>query len=358
MKKWSLWAFAMGIVALSACNDVDDLYDPAKAMERKLAMYESAFVKEFGKIAPNQDWGFGSVETRAGKGFVMPEITEEEIEIVRKWFEDNPNPTDYITTLPWSDFYIQNVYKDENNGQRLKKVYWKSENEEWKNKEFNSGNKENEYTVVTDMQGEVSFACDDTGNGNNKYTENHVIVEIDGSYYIRFKVKEGKIDDEWVLKLSPAQYSNAQRVIAEDLGTTGDFDFNDVVFDVSSGEGRTIITVRAAGGMLPLYVDGKEVHELFSVEVTEMVNTVPGEKRLMPVVFSIDGELEANAVEITVNGDNAELYTLTAKQGSAPQKLCVGTDFEWTEETQNLNKKYPKFKDYVEKSEPKDWWKN
>lgn len=111
--------------------------------------------------------------------------------------------------------------------------------------------------------------------------------------------------------------------------------------------------------MLPLYVAGKEVHGLFGVEVTEMVNTVPGEKRLMPVVFSINGVLTANTVEIKVNDIAAkELYTLTADIGSAPQKLCVGTDFEWTEETQNIKEKYPKFKDYVEKSESKEWWKN
>lgn len=356
--KWNLWAFVIGVLALSACNDVDDLYDPAKAMERKLAMYESAFVKEFGNIAPNQDWGFGSVETRAGKGFVMPAVTEEEIEIVRKWFEDNPNPTDYITTLPWSDFYIQNVYKSKSNSKRLQKVCWKSENDSKWNEGFQSGHDNNQKDrVVTGMEGNVSFACGGTGNsGADKVTtDKHVIVEIDGSYYIRFKIE----DEVWVLKLSPAQYSNAQRVIAEDLGTTGDFDFNDVVFDVSSGEGRTIITVRAAGGMLPLSVAGQEVHGLFGVEVTEMVNTVSGEKRLMPVMFSINGEFDANEVEIKVNGnDEAKLYTLTAAQGSAPQKLCVGTDFEWTEETQNLKEKYPKFEDYVSNPSLKDWWKN
>lgn len=275
---------------------------------------------------------------------------------MRKWFEDNPDPTDYITTLPWSDFYIQNVYKDENNSHRLKKVYWKSEKDSKWDKGLESGkNDDKKDEVVTGMEGTVSFACGKNGEGNPEYTDSHVIVEIDGSYYIRFKVK----DEEWILKLSPAQYLGAQRVIAEDLGTTGDFDFNDVVFDVSSGNNRTIITVRAAGGMLPLFVAGKEVHGLFGVEVTEMVNTVLGEKRLMPVVFSIYGELEANEVEITVNDIAAkELYTLTAKQGSAPQKLCVGTDFEWTEETHNIKEKYPKFKDYVEKLEPKEWWKN
>lgn len=344
----------MGILALSACNDAEDLYDPAKAMERKLAAYESAFVKEFGKIAPNQDWGFGSVETRANQDFVMPEITEEEIKTVKEWFDKNPDLTDYITTIPWSDFYIQNVYKTENKAQRLKKVFWKSEDDSKWDKGFESGKDNNKKDeIVTGMKGNVSFACGKNGEGNPEYTNSHVIVEIDGSYYIRFK--DG--DDEWVLKLSPAQYSNAQRVIAEDLGTTGDFDFNDVVFDVSSGNNKTIITVRAAGGMLPLSVAGKEVHALFGVEVTEMVNTVPGEKRLMPVVFSIDGELEASAVEVKVNGNDAE-YTLTAAQGSAPQKLCVGTDFEWTKETQNIKEKYPNFEDYVSNPSLKEWWKN
>lgn len=356
MKKWNFLAFAIGVVALSACSDADNLYDPDKAMERKLAMYEAAFAKEFGKIAPNQDWGFGSVETRADKDFVMPAVTEEEKEAVMEWFEKNPAPADYAMTLPWSDFYVQNVYKTENKGQRLKKIYWKSENDSGWDKGLESGKNDNKKDeVVTGMQGEVFFGCDDTGNGKNVMTGNHVIVEINGSYYIRFKVG----DEEWILKLSPAQYPGVQRVIAEDLGTTGDFDFNDVVFDVSSGNNRTIITVRAAGGTLPLTVAGREVHELFGVGVTEMVNTIPDKKRLMPIVFSIDEELTANAVEITVNGYNAEeVYTLTADMGSAPQKLCVDTDFEWMEETKSLKEKYPNFEGYVSNPSLNKWWKN
>ena len=45
------------------------------------------------------------------------------------------------------------------------------------------------------------------------------------------------------------------------------FDFNDVVFDVATNGGATIITLQAAGGTLPLYIevggDSREVHGLF-----------------------------------------------------------------------------------------------
>ena len=68
------------------------------------------------------------------------------------------------------------------------------------------------------------------------------------------------------------------RVIAEDLSASeaGDFDFNDVVFDVVKAEGgKTTLKLICAGGVLPLRVRGAnmgvEVHGLFG-------ETTPNEK--------------------------------------------------------------------------------
>lgn len=68
-------------------------------------------------------------------------------------------------------------------------------------------------------------------------------------------------------------------VMAEDLSATSasDFDFNDVVFDVFYVDESTVtIKLLAAGGTLPLRInedDDWEVHKLFEVDETCMVNT-------------------------------------------------------------------------------------
>ena len=40
-----------------------DLFDPEKAVAKKEAQYASAFVRKYGKIAVNQDWGIGVTPT-------------------------------------------------------------------------------------------------------------------------------------------------------------------------------------------------------------------------------------------------------------------------------------------------------
>ena len=48
------------------------------------------------------------------------------------------------------------------------------------------------------------------------------------------------------------------------------------------------------------------------------------------------------AVNIKVEGQNAEVYTLKAEIGKAPQKIRVETRYEWTSERQDINDKYPR----------------
>lgn len=74
-------------------------------------------------------------------------------------------------------------------------------------------------------------------NGQNANQQ----VKLDGYY------------NDWIIKITPGIYKGAYRIIAEDLGDTDDFDFNDVVFDVVFRD-ATIITLQAAGGTMPLYI--------------------------------------------------------------------------------------------------------
>ena len=150
------------------------------------------------------------------------------------------------------------------------------------------------------------------------------------------------------------------RVIAEDLSVSDntDFDFNDVVFDVTFDypAGKTTITLLAAGGTLPLYVGGQEVHEMFGVSTKTMVNTGAGASK-DPVSFVLDGTFERNANNILVQVEKeGEPMTITAEKGRVASKIAVKPQYEWCKERQDIEAKYPNFGKYVKGDVGDDWW--
>ena len=111
--------------AFTSCSKDTDVYNPEQKTQDITLTYEQNFIKVFGKPASNQDWGFGTVKsgTRtadprgnewAKEGWnVPPEITIEQKNIVRQYFQQNPNP-DYKDPK-WTDFWIQQVYSGGSN---------------------------------------------------------------------------------------------------------------------------------------------------------------------------------------------------------------------------------------------------
>lgn len=149
------------------------------------------------------------------------------------------------------------------------------------------------------------------------------------------------------------------RVVAEDLTASAgnDFDFNDVVFDVELKDNNVVyVYVRAAGGTLPLYLgeedEAVEVHGLFGQDTGIMINTGGTTKgyancidNLAPKGISLRNPLAgqadatnvrqvAKAIKVVViknvNGTSTPCE-LKAEQGEATAKLCVGTDYQYTE---------------------------
>jgi hypothetical protein len=159
------------------------------------------------------------------------------------------------------------------------------------------------------------------------------------------------------------------RVIAEDLSASeaGDFDFNDVVFDVVKAEGgKTTLKLICAGGTLPLRVKGIEVHGLFG-ETTpnasgtyKMYNTGSG-PTVDPVTFEVDGEYttpeQINNIKIEVFKNNSWME-LKATRGEAACKILVDDTFTPVPERTNIANAYMKFTDYVQGTFQDDfWWK-
>ena len=147
------------------------------------------------------------------------------------------------------------------------------------------------------------------------------------------------------------------RIIAEDLSASesSDFDFNDVVFDVTFTSSTTaLVTLQAAGGTLPLTVAGVEVHDMFGVSTSTMVNTFAGNKSAYaPVSFEItgiDSSKRGRDIEILVlKGD--EWCPLEAHQGVPAAKIAVKPTFVWCDEYEAIESRYPLFRDWVQNRE-------
>ena len=158
-------------------------------------------------------------------------------------------------------------------------------------------------------------------------------------------------------------------MIAEDLSASyaGDFDFNDVVFDIVKTEGnRTTLKLICAGGTLPLRVMGIEVHGLFG-ETTpnasgtyQMYNTGAG-PTVDPVEFEINGvystpeQIKDILIQVYKNGTWMELR---ATAGEAACKILVDDTFVPVPERKNIANEHKRFTNYVQGQFVDDfWWK-
>ena len=278
----------MGVVVFSACGSDSDLFDPEKAAAKKEAQYASAFVQKYGEIAVDQDWGLGQHRQRvlltliAINGKILRKYPRVLRLQKKKWLRNGlkhiKNPQSI--GVDWTDFFVQHVSGSHSNMDFLVAA---------SDEHINNFNATEGAIMLMQNSGTSSFGYRVSLDGKMHY--NYTIQYIGGAYYVGFdfeatgqnpnqQVAADGYYSDWIVKISPAVYTNAYRIIAEDLGDSDDFDFNDVVFDVATNGGATIITLQAAGGTLPLYIevggDSREVHEIFSVSSTTMINTGAG----------------------------------------------------------------------------------
>jgi hypothetical protein len=167
-------------------------------------------------------------------------------------------------------------------------------------------------------------------------------------------------DDQYEVKTC-----RAKRYMIEDLGSIGDFDFNDVVVDV---EENAVIThevtyetgikktdkiisqvyeptkavIRAMGGTIDFELTigttswtksgaGFEAGTMYNTQGTIDYDKVLAE-------FEVnDWDPVANNVSITVNGQNGEVYTITfPKAGTAPMIIAVDPTQKWMPERESV----------------------
>jgi hypothetical protein len=165
----------------------------------------------------------------------------------------------------------------------------------------------------------------------------------------------------------------------EDLGSVGDFDFNDVVLRVSAPvDGQSTVEVLAAGGTLAVQVTyngenlGSEVHNAFGEKTSVMINTGAGAGATKkPVTIGyVNIAAGTNMAElpfgITVSGASSiQVVNSVENRGKAPLMIFVsgyptGTNagkWFWPREYVNITTAYGQFGEWgANVQSNKDWY--
>ena len=302
------------------------------------------FVKQYGTPDSEHTWGFQDVNlTRSADvnsnmwTWRPSDVTDNESQRVFDYLNNHNNPTSL--NIEWSNFFVQHIYSGHGN------MDWLYCGNEDHINNFNA-TKGSIMKMVNTSTSNFGYHNSLDSKLHNKY----VIVQIDGNYYVGFdfeatgqnpnqKESPDGFYTDWIVKISPA-YDKI--IIAEDLGAgESDCDYNDVVFGIDNN----VVTLLAAGGTLPLYIDGNEVHQKFDVPITTMVNTFDYNE-LPPVQFKINYNGNIKDIPIVVNRNNT-MYSIPYFKGEPSAKICVNHGFVWCKERVSIHKVYPLFNDYV-----------
>lgn len=424
--------FLMGFVALAFASCVSDKEVTVQTQEEK---YEAAFEALVGgKVNASVNWGFNDQKVATfdaeskytgmrtanvnGNQWadyieVPTALTTDQKAVVRNWFQTHPNYKGN-TTVNWSEFFVEQVYKGGTNPTEACPEAYTAKNgstgiigSEHMDKltvgfidehinNFNRGDNK-DWNGFTLMQNSTTNECfgyitsESSEQKDNKFilVPGDIIDEsVAGMFFVGFDFESTgenpnmQIDadgyySDWIVRICPGFYKNSQRIMVEDLIATNlsqldksDWDFNDAVFDVAfvSENGwdavrgnyedkYAIVTLWAAGGTKNLTIDGNEVHELFGQPVSKMINTNAnnGIDGLQPVIFRIKEPGTINAKDIVVKVDG---IVLDAPQGKAPQKVEVSNTTKWMKERVIITDGYADFATYATEGTPTDWYKN
>lgn len=160
----------------------------------------------------------------------------------------------------------------------------------------------------------------------------------------------------------------------EDLGGTYDYDFNDVVFEVShiAGVDHLHVTPIAAGGSLPAYVQftsggttttSEEFHSYFGVGSDAMVNTNSYDiLTTTDLNFSCPADWthtlkgESNGFSVIIKKSGEQAVTVSEPSaGAAPQMLILNSGWAYPKEQVRINVPYPGFQEWGQGYKTNGW---
>lgn len=421
LKKNVIFA-AITMFCAASCAEYDGEYTLEElTMVKNVKTFTKNFESRYGSIDPNHTWGFYEmtpVEQLATRtvhvnsnqwadpnyyGLDVPaDITPEERDYVKNWFKTNQSPEGLA--IHWADFFIQYVssYNEDHNcsDRNMDLLGYESLTGAWEHvNNFNTQTHAIQYVTNAGTENWTYRSSFDDKYHNNLYTIQYLSFDVNGHHYEGWYVgmdyegyvyegdgslRRGSVFadgyyDDWIVKVTPGlrkDKSKTSRIMCEDLGNTDDFDFNDVVFDVSyeteeiwwpehTKTTYAIIVLQAAGGTLPIYVGVNpsvkeneiyEAHKLLGASSSkEPINV--GEVKSAVAIYRIEVEsTNPNDIPIYVmSGSNAATNSISllpeSGRGSslAPQKICIpGTDTEWLLEMHQIENGYKNFDLWVQ----------
>lgn len=159
-------------------------------------------------------------------------------------------------------------------------------------------------------------------------------------------------------------------VAFEDLGSTGDYDFNDAVLGISHDKENNQITVTplAAGGTMhaEIFYNNEnlgEIHNLLGNDATNVPINVnnrgsEGTKKEISVGEDFSITKDWKNFSIQVNGKSGTVYQINPNKeaGDAPQAICMPAPWFWAKEGINIHDAYIQFGGWVTNQETNQKW--
>ena len=239
-------------------------------------------------------------------------------------------------------------------------------------------NEPSDKYVATFNYGTTTFLGfeDWKGDWNGDYDLNDVLFFATGNFTPPTNIGPDSDPD-------PVPETTPQWIIAcEDLGSTEDYDFNDIVFGVThkAGETTATITPMAAGGVYKaeiyyndVYIG--EIHELLGHSVKEdgkypMINTGVTKDNgktvqtiNVPSDFTISEGMGGFNIKVTIPQEGEEATGLGGQavriwgttKGNAPQMFMLEGTWKWPKEKQNIENAYPNFAKWNNNHQNYDW---
>ncbi len=278
----------MGIALLSmgfafvSCSKTDVFEEnQANFVADQMNEYRVNFEAKYGKVDPNQSWDFTGYSslTRAGETMTVSDISDPEsfqtyLHSDKDGLKSNTKGIKSVAEKDWNPYVSVNMYpafcSDESkkndyfrivvkyNNQQTNVSTLKIKNQSWWNSQATAPSQSGKGVNTMNLQGanNVSWAIQHLSKQGvvkktvtiNKFKE----VVVNGNTYWCFDFDNNTEPYyELIYLVTPAPYPITKRYFVEDLGSKDDFDFNDIVFDVSQdAAGKQKCIIRAMGGTL------------------------------------------------------------------------------------------------------------
>ena len=375
---------SMGFAFVACSHDTVFEENQANIVAEQMNEYRANFEAKYGKVDPNQSWDFSgySGTTRAGETMTVSDINDpESFQTYLHTDKDGikaalENPT--ITAKTWNPYVSVNMYpafcSDETKKNwyfRLKVNYNGSSTNvstvQIKNKAWwgNNGatapsqSGKGVYTMDLQNANNVSWAIQYLNNKSEVQgtvtVSTYKEIIVNGRTYWCFDYDNNTpAYTELIYLVTPAPYPITKRYFVEDLGSKDDFDFNDIVFDLSQdATGKQKCIIRAMGGTLdfilkiadtPVWTKSVEGVAKGYV-VGTMYNTQPTpewDKNLAE--FDVTGwDPQSNNIKVSVKSNVSEGVIIDIpfpKTGEIPMIMAVKGFVNWQLERESLPERY------------------